>query len=185
MLRCSTVAGATGVPRRNSSAVIGCLPARCNSTSAHGAAAAGDGQLVVEHASRRPVAVAFGRAQNFDAPGAGKLAPGAGKRRQPAAMVVDFVPRLRPIDARFALVDLVGVGHAALRLAASVATAPFSSAASARSIRSAPSRASSSCSSPVVASAPIGDALGHGDRRRCRGLPPSSSPSRRSLCRRP
>ena len=58
--------------------------------------AAGDRQLVVEHAARRPVADALRRAQNFHATGAGELAPRAGKGRQPAAMVMDFLPRLVP-----------------------------------------------------------------------------------------
>src|SRR4029077_1221283 len=83
---------------------------------AHGAGAAGHRQPVVQHLARRPAASAPGRAQNFDPAGTGKFAPGAGKRRQPAAMVMDLVPRLRPVDARLALVDLVGVGHAACGL---------------------------------------------------------------------
>src|ERR1700682_4008782 len=80
---------------------------------AYGAGPAGDGQYVVQYLAGWPAAAALGRSQNLDAPGAGEFAPGAGKRRQPAAMIVDFVPRLGPIDARLALGDLVGIGRAA------------------------------------------------------------------------
>ena len=131
------------------------------------------------------LAVALGRAQNLDAAGAGKLAPGAGKRRQPAAMIVDLVPRLASNRCASRSCRSCWRRSRPRRLAASTVSEPRSSAPSATSISLAPSRASSSCNSPVVASAPIGTRSRHGDRRRCRDLRPSSSPSRRSRGRRP
>ena len=92
------------------------------------------------------------------------LAPGAGKGRQAADVVVDLVGRPRPVDARLVLGDLGGIGHALGRLRRQVAASPASSLPSASTISRAPTSRSPSCSSPAVMSAPIGDALGQRDR---------------------
>ena len=81
----------TGVPRRNSSACIGCRPARCTCMSR----TAPSPQAIVNLSSSTvpgaPLALAFGRAQRLDAHAA-DLEPGAGKRRQPADVVVHLCP---------------------------------------------------------------------------------------------
>src|SRR5674476_1390351 len=61
------------------------------------------------------MALALGRAQCLDAHTA-ELEPGAGKRRQPADVVVHAGSRLRPIDAGLVLGDLGGITDAGLRL---------------------------------------------------------------------
>ena len=66
-----------------------------------------------------------------------------------------LLPRPRPVDARLVLVDLVRIGDAGSGCGVSVSE-PRSSAPSARTIRSAPRRASRSCRSPAVASGAIG-----------------------------
>src|ERR1700688_1438670 len=75
------------------------------------ALSAGDRESVVEDGARRAFADSLGGAQNLDASCTGKFEPGAGNRRQSAAMIVDLIPRVGPINARLALIDLVGVAH--------------------------------------------------------------------------
>ena len=129
------------------------LPARCNSTMR----TAPSPQAMVSWSSSTVPGAPLpspGRAQHLH-PLAAKLAPGAGKRRQPADMVVHLLPRLRPVDARLGLVDLRRVGDAVGGLRRELQRAALQRA-SARAIRSAPSRASASCNSPAVMSGPIG-----------------------------
>ena len=152
-----------GAPRRRRRRSV-----NCSSSTWPGCAAAG----------------AFGRAQNLDAADVGELEPGAGKRRQPAAMVVDLLPRLRPVDARLRFFDLAGIGDAGLRLRRQLQRAAFQ-----RGERDAPSA--------WRRAAPAYRAVRRQSRRRpsarappwrsgrYRALPPSSSPSRRSRGRPP
>ena len=137
----------------------------------HRAVAARDRQPVVQHRAGRARAVAAGRAQHLDALGAAEsrtrrreTARGRGNGRAPA------FHGLRPVDARLALVDLGRVGDALVRLRRELQR-PRSSAPSARTIRSAPSRASASCRSPAVMSGPIATRSAMRDRA---GVEPSS-----------
>src|SRR3974377_1733158 len=66
------------------------------------AAAPGEGWMLVEQRAGRAAALAFGRAQRFDAHATG-LEPGTGKRRQPADLVVHLNPGLAPIDMSIVL----------------------------------------------------------------------------------
>ena len=77
----------TGVPRRNSSAVIGCLPARCTCVSRTAPSPQAMVRLSSSTVPGVPASLAFGRAQRLDAHAA-DLEPGAGKRRQAADVVV-------------------------------------------------------------------------------------------------
>src|SRR5438477_6798416 len=85
----------------------------------HRALATGHGEPIIENRSRNAAPLPPSRAQNLDAhwPVAlDGLAPGAGKRRETADVVVHLLPGLAPVDARFVFVDLRGVSHALLRL---------------------------------------------------------------------
>ena len=107
---------ASGVPRKNSSAVIGCLPARCSSRMRTAPSPQAIVSAIVEHGAGRAAPSPRVRAQHLDAHRravARDLEPGAGKRRQPADMVVHRAPRPRPVDARSrALSILARVGDA-------------------------------------------------------------------------
>ena len=62
----SRVPGAIFAPRRNSSAFIGCLPARWTSSEPHRPVTARDGQPIVQHRAGRARALAARRAQHLD-----------------------------------------------------------------------------------------------------------------------
>src|SRR5271165_220577 len=82
---------------------------------AHRASAARHCEVIVEHGAGRALALALGRSQNLDA-GAVALEPGAGKRREPAAMIVHGAPRPYPVDAGLTLVDLRRDGDSTVQL---------------------------------------------------------------------
>ena len=170
-----------GEPRRNSSAFIGCLPARCNSrmriapspqamvslSSSNVPGAPLPSPLVVRkhlHAHRRALAFQF--------------EPRAGKWRQSATMIVHLAPGLAPVDARFILVDLAGVGDALRRLRRQRERAALQRADRAQHQVGA-ERASLSCNSPAVMSAPMATRSTPCRSDRYRAPLPSSSPSRR------
>src|SRR6185437_7273522 len=81
----------------------------------HRAIAAGDGEAVVKRGAGFALAVALGRSECLDARAA-QLEPGAGKRRQPADVVVNLFPRLCPIDAGFVLGNFRRIPDALWRL---------------------------------------------------------------------
>ena len=83
----------TGVPRRNSSAAHRLLAGALHLREPHRALAAGHGEARRRARCRARRTLALGRAQGLDAR-AGELEPGAGKRRQPADVVVHLLPRL-------------------------------------------------------------------------------------------
>ena len=123
-------------------------------------------RLIVEHVAGRARALRRLAAQDLDARRLAvdrDLAPGAGKRRQAVDMAQHLARRLAPVDPRLGLVDLGGVGDAVARSACVSCSAPRSSAAIARTIRSAPSGASASCRSAAVMRVRDRQPLGHRD----------------------
>ncbi len=111
----SRIGGLSGVPRKNSSAFIGCLPARCSSRMRIAPCAAGDRQPIIEQFARRAGSFGDFAAQDLDPCDCAfdrHLAPRAGKRRQPVNMAKHVVRRLAPVDPRLGLVDLGGVSDA-------------------------------------------------------------------------
>ncbi len=117
----SRAGGFSGVPRKNSSAFIGALPARCSSRIR----IAPSPQAIVELRRRAPRPARPSPRQlaaqdlephrrAFDR----HLAPGAGKRRQPVDVAQHRVRRPVPVDPRLGLVDLGGIGHARFALLA-------------------------------------------------------------------
>ena len=161
----------TGVPRKNSSAFIAWRPARCNS-------------------SRRtaPSRHAMVSRSSSTVPGAPAPSPlvvrstltrAARRPRQARTRRLETaisracdcapLPRRRPIDAGFLLLDLIGIGYPGRRLRRERERAALERA-EARTIRSAPTGASRSCRSPAVASGPIGT-------RSAMAIGPVSSPA--------
>ena len=116
--------GFSGVPRKNSSAFIGALPARCSSRIRIAPSLAGDRKMIVEHFAGLARSIGHRAAQDFHAHWLAldlHLAPGAGKRRQPVNMAQHFARRPVPVDPRLGLFDFCGVGHALGRLVLSAA----------------------------------------------------------------
>ena len=168
---------ASRVPRRKTSAVIGCLPARCSSRmrmapSPH--ATVKFASITSPGAPRPRREFAAENLQPHRLTVELDLAPGARKRRQPVAVTQHLARRIRPVDARFVLRRSSPRRSRPPRSAASASWSPRSSASiGANHQRRAGFR-------QRVVQVACRHAIGDGDgappspRRRCRALRPSS-----------